>query len=338
MESSKQKVALITGITGQDGSYLAEFLLNKGYRVIGLWRKSTMIRPQNCGHLIGAIEFVYGDLIDSASLVEVIVRYQPDEIYNLGAQSYPGESWRLPIHTAEITGLGAHRLFEAVKQVRPQTRIFQASSSEMYGKVKQIPQTEETPFEPLNPYAASKMYAHHMARIFRESFGAYIACGIMFNHESPRRGIHFITQKATYGAACLKLGIRNSPAMNEEGEPIVCEGKLRLGNLDAKRDWGFAGDYVEAMWLMLQQDKADDYIIATGKTWTIRELCRIAFEYVGLDWEKYVTVDPRLVRPLETGPLVGDPSKAKRLLGWEPRTSFERLVGMMVDNHLAKLR
>jgi len=334
----KQKVALITGITGQDGSYLAELLLSKGYRVIGLWRKSTAIRPQNCGHLIGSIEFVYGDLIDSASLVEVIVKYQPDEIYNLGAQSYPGESWRLPIHTAEITGLGAHRLFEAVKQVKKDTRIYQASSSEMYGKVRQIPQDENTPFEPMNPYAASKLYAHSIARIFRESFGQFISCGILFNHESPRRGAHFITQKAAYGAACAKLGIRNSPSMNEEGEPIVKEGKMAVGNLDAKRDWGFAGDYVEAMWMMLQQDKPDDFVIATGKTWTIRRLCQIAYSHVGLDWEKYVHVDPRFVRPTETGPLVGNAEKANRILGWQPKTTFEQLVAMMVDTHLAKLR
>jgi GDPmannose 4,6-dehydratase len=334
----KQKVALITGITGQDGSYLAELLLSKGYRVIGLWRKSTAIRPQNCGHLIGSIEFVYGDLIDSASLVEVIVKYQPDEIYNLGAQSYPGESWRLPIHTAEITGLGAHRLFEAVKQVKKDTRIYQASSSEMYGKVRQIPQDENTPFEPINPYAAAKLYAHSIARIFRESFNLFISCGILFNHESPRRGAHFITQKAAYGAACAKLGIRNSPAMNEEGEPIVKDGKMAVGNLEAKRDWGFAGDYVEAMWMMMQQEKPDDFVIATGKTWTIRQLCQTAYSYVGLDWEKYVQVDPRFVRPTETGPLVGNADKAHRILGWQPKTSFEQLVAMMVDTHLAKLR
>ncbi len=332
------KTALITGITGQDGSYLAEFLLTKGYRVIGLWRKSTMISPQNCGHLIGSIEFVYGDLIDSASLVQVIVKYKPDEIYNLGAQSYPGESWRLPIHTAEITGLGAHRLFEAVKQVKPDTKIYQASSSEMYGKVRNIPQDERTPFEPINPYAAAKLYAHNIARIFRESFGTFLSCGILFNHESPRRGSHFITQKAAYGAACAKLGIRESPSMNEEGEPIVHEGKLAVGNLDAQRDWGFAGDYVEAMWMMLQHQEPDDFVIATGKTWTIRQLCEIAYSHVGKDWQKFVQVDSRLVRPTETGPLVGDSAKAQRVLGWAPRTSFHQLVAMMVDSHLAKLR
>lgn len=333
-----KKTALITGITGQDGSYLAELLLSKGYRVIGLWRKGTMIHPQNCGHLIGSIEFVYGDLIDSASLIKAIMQYQPDEIYNLGAQSYPGESWRLPIHTAEITGLGAHRMFEAVRQFKPDTRIYQASSSEMYGHPQQSPQDESTPFTPVNPYAASKLYAHNIARIFRQSFGTFVSCGILFNHESPRRGHHFITQKAAYGAACAKLGIRNSPAMNEEAEPIVHNGKLAVGNLDTGRDWGFAGDYVQAMWLMLQQPDPDDFVIATGRVWTIRELCRIAYEYVGLSWEDHITVDQRLVRPTETSPLIGNSTKAKNVLGWQPQTSFPQMIQMMVDENLKKLR
>lgn len=335
---ARQKTALITGITGQDGSYLAELLLEKGYRVVGLWRKSSAAEPHNCHHLLREVEFHYADLMDGPSLVESLKKYQPDEIYNLAAQSYPGESWRLPIQTVEVTGVGAHRLFEAVRQVGSQARIYQASSSEMFGHVKQIPQDENTPFNPANPYAAAKLYAHNIATIYRESFNMFISCGILFNHESPRRGAHFITQKVTYGAACLKLGLRNSPLLNEEGEPIVKNGKLALGNLDAKRDWGYAGDYVEAMWMMLQQDKPDDFVIATNQTWSIRQLCQIAFEYVGLDWEKHVVVDPRFVRPTETGPLVGNPAKAHRVLGWKPKTTFQELVGMMVDTHLAKLK
>ncbi len=335
---NEKKTALITGITGQDGSYLAEFLLHKGYRVVGLWRKSSATAPNNCGHLLGQVEFHYADLTDSPSLVEAVKKYQPHEIYNLASQSYPGESWRLPIHTGDVTGLGAHRLYEAVKQVKLDCKIYQASSSEMFGKVRQIPQDEDTPFEPMNPYAAAKLYAHTIARIYRESFQMFLACGILFNHESPRRGAHFITQKVTHGAACLKLGLRNSPVLNEEGEPIVKNGKLALGNLDAKRDWGYAGDYVEAMWMMLQQQTPDDFVIATGQTWSIRDLCRTAFEYVGLDWEKYVTVDPRFVRPTETGPLVGNPAKAEKVLGWKPRTTFPQLIAMMVDHHLAKLK
>ncbi|HEY8667882.1 MAG TPA: GDP-mannose 4,6-dehydratase [Tepidisphaeraceae bacterium] len=335
---SKQKVAFITGITGQDGSYLAELLLEKGYRVAGMWRKSSAIMPLNASHLLGSVEFVYGDLLDSGSLVEAIRKYRPDEVYNLAAQSYPGESWRLPIQTAEITGLGAHRLFEAVKQVDKSIKVYQASSSEMYGKVRQIPQDENTAFEPINPYAAAKLYAHSAAKIYRESFDMFIACGILFNHESPRRGMHFITQKVTHGAACIKLGIRSSPVLNEEGEPIVKDGKLAIGNLEAKRDWGFAGDYVEAMWMMMQQPKPDDFVIATNQTWSIRQLCEQAFRYVGLDWEKHVVVDARFVRPTETGPLVGNADKALRELGWKPKTRFADLIAMMVDTHLARLK
>jgi len=334
----KKKTALVTGITGQDGSYLAELLVQKGYRVVGIWRKTSAILPHNSHFLRGSIEFVYGDLLDSSSLVEVIRRDQPDELYNLAAQSYPGESWRLPIHTAEITGLGAQRIFEAVRQAKPDCKVYQASSSEMYGKVREIPQKEDTPFEPINPYAAAKLYAHSIARIMRESFNMFIACGILFNHESPRRGAHFITQKVSHGAACAKLGIRTSPVLNEEGEPMFNEGKLKIGNLEAKRDWGFAGDYVEAMWMMLQHEKPDDFVVATGQVHTVRQLCEAAFGYLGLDWKKYVEVDPRFVRPTETGPLVGDAAKAAKVLGWKPKTTFEQLVHIMVDQHLAKLR
>jgi GDPmannose 4,6-dehydratase len=333
-----RKTAIITGITGQDGSYLAELLLEKNYRVVGLLRKTSAMRPANVAPFQDRITFVYGDLLDSVSLVEAVKRFQPDELYNLASQSYPGESWRLPIHTAEITAIGAHRVYEAVKQAKPDTRIYQASSSEMFGRVREVPQNESTPFQPMNPYAATKLYAHAIAQIYRESFKMFIATGILFNHESPRRGLHFVTQKVTYGAACAKLGIRNSAALNEEGEPIVKDGRLAIGNLEAKRDWGFAGDYVEAMWRMLQLDEPDDFVIGTGETWTIRQLCEQAFGYVGLDWQKHVTVDPRFVRPTETGPLVADPAKAQRVLGWKPRTSFRELVAMMVDAHLAQLK
>jgi GDPmannose 4,6-dehydratase len=334
----KRKTALITGITGQDGSYLSEYLLKKNYHVVGFGRKSPFIRPSNVGHLQGKIEFAYGDLLDTVSLIAAIRNVQPNEIYNLAAQSHPGESWNLAIETGEVTGLGALRLFDAVRQVKPGCLVYQASSSEMFGEVAESPQNERTPFNPINPYAAAKLYAHNLAKIYRKSYGMFIACGILFNHEGPRRGMHYISQKVTYGAACLKLGITNSPALNEEGEPIVKDGKLSLGNLDAKRDWGFAGDYVEAMWLMLQQQPPDDYVIGTGAIRTIRDLCQTAFEYVGLDWQRYVVVDRRFVRPIETGPTVADVSKAKRELGWQPTTSFGQMISTMVEVHLAKLR
>jgi GDPmannose 4,6-dehydratase len=333
----RQKTALIIGITGQDGSYLAEFLLKKGYRVIGILRKASDMIPPNIRHLQSRIDLVHGDLLDSLSLVEVISTWQPDEVYNLASQSYPGASWRLSLHTVQTNGVGAHRLFDAVKHAKPDCRVYQASSSEMFGKVQEVPQNENTPFNPVNPYAASKLYAHNIANIYRESFGLFIACGILFNHESPRRGMHFITQKVTYGAACIKCDMQNSPVLSETGEPIVKEGKLHLGNLDAQRDWGFAGDYVEAMWLMLQQPKAEDFIIGTGEPRDIRLLCEEAFSYVGLDWRQHVVADERLTRPTETGQTVADASKAARILGWKPTTSFSELIAMMVEAHLAKL-
>jgi GDPmannose 4,6-dehydratase len=333
----RQKTALIIGITGQDGSYLAEFLLQKGYRVIGILRKASAMLPPNIRHLQSRIDLVHGDLLDSLSLVEVMSTWQPDEVYNLASQSYPGASWQLALHTVQTNGVGAHRLFDAVKHVKPDCRVYQASSSEMFGKVTEVPQNENTPFNPVNPYAASKLYAHNIANIYRESFGLFIACGILFNHESPRRGMHFITQKVTYGAACIKGHMQNSPVLSETGEPIVKDGKLRLGNLDAQRDWGFAGDYVEAMWLMLQQPQAEDFIIGTGKTRNIRLLCEEAFSYVGLDWRQYVVADERLTRPTETGQTVADASKAARVLGWKSTTSFSDLIAMMVESHLAKL-
>ncbi len=332
------KTALITGITGQDGSYLAELLLNKGYRVLGLIRKTSNPELKYIKHIQNQVELTYGDLLDSVSLVNVLSRGCPDEVYNLASQSYPGESWRIPIQTAEITALGAHRLFEAVRQLCPQAKVYQASSSEMFGYVREIPQNEMTPFNPANPYAACKLYAHNMAHIYRDSYKMFIACGILFNHESPRRGINFITRKVTIGAACIKLGIKNAPVLNEEGEPLVKNGKLHLGNLQAKRDWGFAGDYVEAMWRMMQLKKADDFVVATGETHTIKDLCAEAFGYLGLDWQKSVVVDKRFVRPTETGPLIGDSAKAKKVLKWEPKVRFKQLVRLMTDAALAELK
>ncbi len=330
--------ALITGITGQDGYYLTEFLIGKSYHVVGLRRKTSSDHSSTFRHLGNKIDFIYGDLLDTFSLAEAIKKYQPEEVYNLASQSYPGESWRLAIETGEITGLGAHRLFEAVRHVKPDCRVYQASSSEMFGDPKQVPQNESTPFNPMNPYAASKVYAHNLAQIYRKSYNMFISCGILFNHESPHRGMHFLTQKVTYGAACAKLGIMNSAALNEVGEPMVKDGKIALGNLDSKRDWGYAGDYAEAMWLMLQHQQSDDFVIGTGQARTIKQFCEAAFSFVGLDWQNYITVDQRFVRPTETGPTVADALKANKILGWKPTTSFTEMVGMMVGNHLNKLK
>ncbi len=334
----KKKKALITGITGQDGSYLAEFLLKKGYEVSGIVRKTSHFYYANIAHIQHELNLIQADLLDPVSIREAMQKVQPDEIYNLASQSHPAESFRQPIHTAEITGIGAHRVMDAALDIVPKARFYQASSSEMFGWVKEIPQNEETPFNPANPYAAAKLYAHNIARIYRKSYKMFVSCGILFNHESPRRGLGFVTQKVTYAAACSKLGIRTSQHLNEEGEPMVKNGKVALGNLEAKRDWGFAGDYVESMWLMLQQKEPDDFVVGTGETHTIRELCEEAFSYVGLDWKKYVVVDQRFVRPTETGPLLADYSKAKKVLGWKPRTSFKQLVRMLVDAHIARLK
>lgn len=335
----KERVALITGITGQDGSYLAELLLKKGYKeVAGIIRKTTHFKYENIGHIQQDLNLIYADLLDPVSLAAAIKAVMPDEIYNLAAQSSPGESFKQPIHTAEITAIGAHRVLDAAKDIVPNVRFYQASSSEMFGWVKEIPQTEETALNPANPYAAAKLYAHSMAKIYRESYDMFVSNGILFNHESPRRGLGFVTQKVTYAAACAKLGIKTSDHLNEEGEPIVKNGKVALGNLDAKRDWGYAGDYVEAMWMMMQAEKPGDYIIATNETHTIKELCEEAFSYVGKNWKDYVVVDERFIRPTETGPLIGDPAKAKKEIGWEPKTTFKELVAMLVDANVARLK
>lgn len=337
MQDQTPKKALITGITGQDGSYLAEYLLDQGYSVYGLVRRLSNPNFQNIKHLIGAINLVYGDMTDNPSLCKIIADGQFDEIYNLAAQSSPSESFRQPFITADIVGMGAHRLYEAVKCYSPQSKIYQASTSEMYGWVKEIPQKETTQFNPANPYAVSKLYAHSMAKIYRK-MGLYIACGILFNHESERRGLQFVSQKIAYGVACISLGIRNSQALNEENEPIVKDGKIKLGNLDAERDWGYAPDYVRAMHLFLQQPNCDDYIVATGQKHTIREFCKAAFNAVGIeDWERFIEVDPRFVRPTETGPLIGDPSKAQSI-GWTRNVCFEELVKRMVQNNINKLK
>ena len=333
-----KKKAFITGITGQDGSYLAELLLKKGYEVSGTVRKTSHEDYANIGHIQDELKLYQGDLLDPVSLREILQKVEPDEVYNLAAQSSPAESFKQPIHTAEITAIGAHRVLDATLDVNPKTKFYQASSSEMFGWVKEIPQTEETPFNPANPYAVAKLYAFCMTKIYRESYKMFATNGILFNHESPRRHFVFVTQKVAYAAACAKLGIKNSVNLNEEGEPIVRNGKVALGNMDAKRDWGYAGDYVEAMWLMMQADKPDDFIVATGETHTIRELCEEAYSYVDLNWQDFVTIDPRFVRPTETGPLIGNPAKAKKVLGWEPKTKFKELVRMMVDAQLARLK
>lgn len=333
-----KKKALITGITGQDGSYLAELLLKKNYEVAGLVRKTSNVAYPNIAHIQDELNLIQADLLDPISLREAIQTFEPDEVYNLASQSHPAESFRQPIHTAEITAIGAHRVLDATLDVVPKAKFYQASSSEMFGWVREIPQKEDTPFNPANPYAASKLYAHAITKIYRESYGMFATNGILFNHESPRRHLGFVTQKVTYAAACAKLGIKNSEHLNEEGEPIVKKGKVALGNLEAKRDWGYAGDYVEAMWLMLQQDTPDDFVIGTGETHTIRELCEEAYEFVGLNWKEHVEIDKRFIRPTETGPLVANPAKAKKILGWTPKTSFKDLVRLMVNAQIARLK
>jgi GDPmannose 4,6-dehydratase len=330
--------AMIFGISGQDGLLLAELLLKKNYRLIGFGRPTSISSNPQLAKLHGRIQFCYGDLTNSDSIKVAVENHPVAEIYNLAAQSRPGMSWALAIETGEINALGAHRLFEIVRRLRPETRIYQASSSDMFGDVLQSPQNEKTPFNPTNPYAIAKTYAHQMARVYRETYGSYISSGILFNHESRYRELRYLSQKVTYGAACVKLGITDSPDKNEEGEPIVRRAQLSLGNLDVVRDWGFAGDYVEAMWLMLQQPKADDFVIGTGAKRTVRELCKIAYEIVGADWQKYVITDPRFLRPLETGTTVADATKARDILGWSPSTSFKDMLSDMIGAHVERLQ
>jgi GDPmannose 4,6-dehydratase len=317
------KRALITGITGQDGSYLAELLVEKGYEVHGMVRRSSEEKFERIAHLREKVRLHQGDLLDQYSIASLLVTIKPDEVYNLAAQSFVPTSWNQPVLTGEFTALGVTKMLEAIRHTLPGTRFYQASSSEMFGKVKEVPQTENTPFYPRSPYGVAKAYGHFITVNYRESFGLFAVSGILFNHESPRRGLEFVTRKVTHGVARIKLGLQQ---------------KLGLGNLDAQRDWGFAGDYVEAMWRMLQASTPNDYVVATNETHTVRELCEIAFARVGLDWQQHVVVDPAFVRPAEVDVLIGDPSKVKRELGWKPRVLFRELVEMMVDADLARLR
>jgi GDPmannose 4,6-dehydratase len=332
------KRALITGITGQDGSFLAELLLDKGYRIFGFARRESWLQPNCASHLDGRIETIYGDMSEGVDIASAVQEAQPDEIYNLASQSRPGESWTRAPETLLVNGLGALRLFEAVRHHRPECRVYHASSSEMFGQARSSPQNEETPFNPVNPYAAAKVYAHHMVRIYRGSYGLYIASGLLFNHESERRPLHFVTQKVAYGAACASLGVTDSPDLNEMGRPIVQGGRLALGNLDIARDWGYSGDFVRAMWLMLQRDAPDDFVIGTGKLHTLRDLCETAYRCVGRDWRESVVSDPGLVRPLESGQTLADPTKARAVLGWQPTVSFEEMVQRMVAAQARRLK
>lgn len=332
------KKALITGITGQDGSFLAELLLEKGYHVFGLVRRESWFRPNSASYLAGHIEVLFGDMSEGVDIASSIQDAKPEEIYNLASQSRPSESWARAPETLLINGLGAVRLFEAVRHNCPECRVYQASSSEMFGQASIVPQNEQTPFNPINPYAAAKVYAHQMARIYRESYGLYIASGVLFNHESERRPLHFLTQKIAYGAACEALGISDSPDLNEMGRPIVQRGKLALGNLEIARDWGYAGDFVRAMWLMLQQEHPKDFVIGSGQLHTLRDLCETAYGCVDRDWRDSVVSDPALVRPLESEQTLADPSKARKQLGWEPTVSFDEMVKKMVAMQMLRLK
>jgi GDPmannose 4,6-dehydratase len=316
------RTALITGVTGQDGSYLAEFLLGKNYRVCGLVRRSSTINFERIAHLQDDIELIPGDLLDESSLIAAINKAEPDEVYNLAAQSFVPTSWTQPVLTGEFTALGVTRLIEAIRVVNPAIRFYQASSSEMFGMVEESPQSETTRFYPRSPYGVAKLYGHWITVNARESYGLYACSGILFNHESPRRGVEFVTRKVSYSVARIKLGLQR---------------KLKMGNLEAERDWGFAGDYVGAMWLMLQQEKPDDYVIATGQTNSVKHLLEIAFEQVGLDYRDYVETDAELVRPAEVFHLRGNYAKAQRVLGWQPRVTFEELIGMMIASDLELL-
>ena len=310
------KRAVITGITGQDGSYLTELLLDKGYEVVGIVRRSSAPNLWRIEHLLGRIQLRPADLLDQLSLIRVLADVRPHELYNLAAMSFVPASWEQPMLTGEFNAQGVTRVLEAIRQVDPEIRLYQASSSEMFGKVREVPQTELTPFYPRSPYGVSKVYGHYITVNYRESYGLFACSGILFNHESPRRGLEFVTRKVTDGVARIKLGLAES---------------LSLGNLDAQRDWGFAGDYVRAMWMMLQQGQADDYVIATGQSHSVKELVEVAFRHAGLDWEQYVKLDPAFIRPAEVDHLIGDASKARRELGWTPAVDFHGLVEMMVD-------
>ncbi|MBE6838906.1 MAG: GDP-mannose 4,6-dehydratase [Ruminococcus sp.] len=316
------KNALITGITGQDGSYLAELLLEKGYNVYGIKRRTSDLNYGNVKHLKDDINLIYADMTDLPSLISAVKKAQPDEVYNLAAQSFVQTSWEQPILTGETDAMGVTNILEAIRMEKPDAHFYQASTSEMFGKVQEMPQRETTPFYPRSPYGVAKLYGHWITKNYRESYDMFACSGILFNHESPRRGLEFVTRKVSMAVARIKHGLQD---------------KVYLGNLDSKRDWGFAGDYVKAMWLMLQQETPDDFVIATGETHTIREMCEVAFNYVGLDYNDYVEIDPRLFRPAEVEVLLGSPEKAKEKLGWEPEVSFKQLIEMMVQSDLDKV-
>lgn len=318
-----QPTALITGVTGQDGSYLAEFLLEKGYHVIGMVRRSSTVNFTRIEHIQDDITLVSGDLLDQGSLMALLREYRPTEVYNLAAQSFVPTSWQQPVFTGEVTALGVTRMLEAIRAVDPGIRFYQASSSEMFGKVQEVPQTEHTPFYPRSPYGVAKVYGHWITVNYRESFNIFACSGILFNHESSRRGLEFVTRKVTHAVARIALGLTDH---------------VSLGNLDARRDWGYAGDYVRAMWLMLQQDTPDDYVVGTGETHSVQELCEVAFAHVGRDYRDYVRQDPRFMRPAEVDLLISNPAKARARLGWQPEVSFQQLIEMMVDADLALLR
>jgi GDPmannose 4,6-dehydratase len=315
--------ALITGITGQDGSYLAELLLEKGYEVVGLHRRSSTVTFERIAHLTDRITLVSADLLDEASMIRVLRDHRPTEVYNLAAQSFVETSWVQPVVTGEVTALGVTRLLDAILLVDPSIRFYQASSSEMFGKVVETPQTEKTPFYPRSPYGVAKVYGHWITVNYRESYSLHASSGICFNHESPRRGLEFVPRKVTHSVARIKAGLQDTVA---------------LGNLDAQRDWGYAADFVRGMWLMVQQDQPEDFVLATGETHSVAELCQIAFDQAGLDWQKHVTVDKRFIRPAEVDLLIGDPAKARHKLGWKPEVTFEDLIRMMVDADIAALR
>ena len=317
------KKAIITGITGQDGSYLAEFLLSKGYEVYGLIRRTSTVRYERIRHIQDQILLIPGDMSDQTSLNQAIRDVQPDEVYNLAAQSFVQTSFGQPVFTGDVTALGVTRILDAIRTVKPDIRFYQASSSEMFGKVQEVPQTERTPFYPRSPYGVAKVYGHWITVNYRESYNLHASSGILFNHESPRRGLEFVTRKVSYHAAMIKLGMAN---------------ELRIGNLEAQRDWGFAGDYVEAMWLMMQQDQPSDYVVATGETHSVQRLLEVAFSTLDMDWQNYTVQDERFMRPAEVDLLVGDPSRAKAELGWKPKVSFEGLVQMMVESDLQLLK
>jgi GDPmannose 4,6-dehydratase len=319
---SSPRRALITGITGQDGSYLAELLLDQGYEVLGMVRRSSTVTFERIAHIQDRIATIYGDLLDQVSLIDLLKEYRPTEVFNLAAQSFVPTSFSQPVLTGEVTALGVTRMLDAIRFVDPEIRFYQASSSEMFGKVVEVPQRESTPFYPRSPYGVAKLYGHWITVNYRESYDLHASSGILFNHESPRRGLEFVTRKISHAVARIKLGM---------------DRELRLGNLDAQRDWGFAGDYVRAMWLMLQQDTPDDYVVATGETHSVREFCEVAFGHVGLRWEDHVVVDEKFFRPAEVDLLIGEPSKAHKVLDWQPETTFEELARMMVDADLALL-